>query len=57
MATYKNDYSQKSDFTLWLLHEIRSKMAKQGINAEELNNQAKEILKKYQLSNLKIKPV
>lgn len=35
MATYKNDYSQTEDETLWEIHEIRHKIHKK-INLEGL---------------------
>jgi len=54
MQTYKNDYSPKEDYALWELHEIRHKMAKEILNPSKINENAKEIIKKYKLKNLKI---
>jgi len=46
METYKNDYSQKEDYALWELHEIRHKLHQKRRNKtiEEIN---KEAFKKY----------
>jgi hypothetical protein len=54
MAVYKNDYTKKGDSALWLLHEIRSKMAKRPLDADALNREAEDVIKKYRL-NLKVK--
>ena len=57
MAAYKNDYSKDEDFTLWRLHEIRSKMARRGLRASSINKAAREIIRKYRLSRIKIHSV
>ena len=54
MAAYKNDYSKDEDFALWSLHEIRSKMARRGLRADTINKSAREIIRKYRLSRIKL---
>jgi len=46
METYKNDYGENEDNTLWELHEIRNKLSKELKNKtiEEINS---ESLEKY----------
>ena len=43
MATYKNDYSQTEDKTLWEIHEIRHKIYKKIIleDLSEFNKNVK----------------
>jgi len=55
MAVYKNDYSKDEDFALWRLHEIRHKMAGRGLRPEAINKTARELIRKYRLSKLKLK--
>jgi len=54
MGTYKNDYSKNEDSALWELHEVRNVIAKRKLSFTKLNEQAIEIIKKYNLKNLKI---
>ena len=46
METYKNDYSENEDYTLWELHEIRHRLheSRKKKSIEEINKAA---LKKY----------
>ncbi|MBF0532877.1 MAG: hypothetical protein HQL23_07270 [Candidatus Omnitrophica bacterium] len=50
MASYKNDYSKEEDPALWILHEIRHKMATRGFRADEVNRSAKDLLRIRRLS-------
>ncbi len=54
MAAYKNDYSKQEDQALWMLHEIRHKMARRSLRAETINKSARELIRKHRLSNLKV---
>ena len=54
MAIYKNEYTKKEDFMMWELHNIRKKMASKKLSALSSNNAAKKIIKKYNLTNLKV---
>jgi len=54
MAVYKNDYTQEEDQALWMLHEIRHKMARRSLRAETINKSAKDLIRKHRLSNLKL---
>jgi hypothetical protein len=54
MQTYKNDYTQKEDFTLWELHEIRNNMAKETSEFANINQKAKELLNRYGLKKVKL---
>ena len=54
MAAYKNDYSRQEDQALWMLHEIRHKMARRPLRAEKINKSARELIRKHHLSNLKL---
>ena len=54
MAAYKNDYSKDEDFALWNLHEIRNKMARRELRADAINKSAREIIRKYRLSRIKV---
>lgn len=47
MGTYKNNYSEKEDSTLWELHEIRHRLhqSRKDKSIEEIN---KEALRKYE---------
>ncbi len=47
METYKNDYSEKEDETLWELHEIRHKIHKE-LEKKPIKKINSEALKKYQ---------
>lgn len=53
MAAYKNDYSKNEDQTLWILHEIRNKMARRGLRPKTINKSAKDLVRKHRLSHLK----
>ena len=55
MAVYKNDYSKDEDFALWRLHEIRHKMAHRELRPQVINKAARELIRKYRLSKLKLK--
>ena len=46
METYKNSYTEKEDYALWELHEIRHKLHKRRKNKtiDEIN---KEALRRY----------
>lgn len=54
MAVYKNDYTKKEDQALWILHEIRHKMARRSLRPEIINKSARELIRKHRLSNLKL---
>ena len=54
MAVYKNDYSKNEDFALWNLHEIRNKMARRKLNSNAINKAARELIRKYHLSKIKL---
>lgn len=54
MAVYKNDYSKQEDQVLWILHEIRHKMAHRSLHPEVINRSAKELIRRHHLSNLKL---
>ena len=54
MGIYKNDYSKNGDSVLWNLHEIRNRMARKGLRREDLNHSARALIRKYQLSRLKL---
>ena len=54
MAAYRNDYSKQEDQALWMLHEIRHKMAKRPLRAETINESARELIRKRCLSNLRV---
>lgn len=49
MAEYENDYSKDEDYMMWELHEIRRKIAEEGINLEELRKRTEEIRVKYNI--------
>jgi hypothetical protein len=51
MRTYKNDYTKKEDYALWELHEIRNKMAQEKLDPDKINENARKIIKSYQLKN------
>ena len=55
MAAYRNDYSKQEDQALWMLHEIRHKMAKRPLRAEKINKSASELIRKRRLTNLKLR--
>lgn len=54
MAQYSNDYTKEDDFMLWQLHEIRHALAEKCFAPEQINAQAQEIIRQYNLTNLKI---
>jgi len=54
MAVYKNDYSKQEDQALWILHEIRHKMARRSVRTKVINKSARVLISKYRLSNLKL---
>lgn len=51
MGTY-NEYTKEEDYMMWELHQIRKKMAKEGIDVNKVNREAEDYLKK---NNLKVK--
>ena len=55
MAAYKNDYSKDEDFALWRLHEIRHNLARRGLHPQTINKSARDIIRKYRLSKLRLK--
>jgi hypothetical protein len=54
MQTYKNDYTKKEDYILWELHEIRSKMAKEIVDFDKINDIASQIINNYGLKKVKL---
>jgi hypothetical protein len=54
MQTYKNDYTQKEDYALWELHEIRNKMAKEAVEFTKINKMAGKMISRYGLKNVKL---
>jgi predicted kinase len=54
MGVYRNDYSKEEDLALWMLHEIRHKMARRAVCSDVVNRSAKELIKKRRLTNLKL---
>ncbi|RJP33255.1 MAG: hypothetical protein C4527_04940 [Candidatus Omnitrophota bacterium] len=53
MKHYNNDYSREEDFALWQLHEIRHSMAVENLSPQQINKNAQQVIKEYQLNNLK----
>jgi hypothetical protein len=54
MQTYKNDYTQKEDYALWELHEIRNKMAKEISEFTKINDRAIQMVDRYGLKKVKL---
>ena len=54
MEIYKNEYEKEEDYMMWELHEIRNRMKNDNKNIIEINKDAENIIKKYNLTNLKI---
>ena len=54
MEPYENDYDQTDDPVLWQLHEIRNKISLRMSSPDQINLAAKDIIKKYNLINLRI---
>ena len=54
MQTYNNDYTQKEDFILWELHEIRAKMAKDNLDIAKINKFGADIISRYGMKNVKL---
>lgn len=54
MEVYKNDYSKDEDLALWILHDIRHKMARRGLCADTINKSARDWMRKRRLSNLRL---
>jgi hypothetical protein len=54
MGVYKNDYNKNEDVMMYELHEIRNKLSKENKNINQINVKGKDIIKKYNLNNLKI---
>jgi hypothetical protein len=54
MEVYKNDYSKEEDLALWVLHDIRHKMARRGLSAADINKSARDLIRKRRLSNLRL---
>jgi hypothetical protein len=55
MAIYNNDYNKEDDIVMRELHEIRHKMAEEGIDPQQINNNAKKLLKEKGYENLLVK--
>ncbi|MFH0924550.1 MAG: hypothetical protein V1872_02790 [bacterium] len=54
MEIYKNDYNKDEDKMMYDLHEIKNKMKTEYTTSDKINNDAKEVIKKYKLNKLKI---
>jgi hypothetical protein len=54
MGVYKNDYNKNEDVMMYELHEIRNKLSKENKNINQINVKGKDVIKKYNLNNLKI---
>ena len=54
MAAYRNDYSKQEDRALWILHEIRHKMARRSLQAAAINKSARDLIRMRSLSNLQV---
>lgn len=54
MQTYKNDYTQQEDYALWELHELRNKMANESLEFNKINEDAAQIISRYELKNVKL---
>ena len=53
METYNNDYTREEDYMMWVLHEIRNKIAGKNLSCNEINSNGEYIVKKYGLVNIK----
>ena len=49
MAEYENDYTKDDDYMMWELHEIRRKIAAEGIDSEKLRKRTEEVRVKYKI--------
>ena len=54
MAAYRNNYTKEEGLALWILHEIRHKMAHRPIRPDVINKSAKELIQKRRLTKLKL---
>ena len=52
----KNDYTPEEDYMMWELHEIRRKMADEGLDFDQIGKRADKIAKQYgiKLATLKV---
>lgn len=57
MAEHKNDYSKEEDYMMWELHEIRKKIAEEGLDLHDLRKRTDVLRTKYSIrqSTLTIK--
>ncbi len=51
----KNDYTPEEDYMMWELHEIRRKMAEEGIDLRKIRKRADKIAKEYGIKEASLK--
>jgi hypothetical protein len=54
METYDNEYTKEENYMMWELHQIREKMAEEGIDVDRINREAENYLKRNNLKVVKI---